>query len=71
MAIQALLFDKKYFNVRQANAFLKRNNFEKIKPLHTTNKYIRARLIEPNYKKYIYRKGNITPGIDCVYQFIK
>ena len=71
MAIQALLFDKKYFNVRQANAFLKRNNFEKIKSLHTTNKYIRARLMEPNYKKYIYRLGNITLGIDCIYQFNK
>ena len=32
---------------------------------------MRARLIEPNYKKYIYRKGNITTGIDCIYQFNK
>ena len=71
MSIQALLFDKKYYTIRQATAFLKRNNFVKIKPYHITSKYIRARLIEPNYKKYIYRKGNITTGIDCIYQFNK
>ena len=91
MSIKALLFDKKYYTIRQANAFLKRNNFDasrcsarasdKIKPYHITNKYMRARLIErsrmraharePNYKKYIYRKGNITTGIDCIYQFIR
>ena len=69
--IQALLFDKKYYNVRQANAFLKRNNIEKLKPFHITYKYIRARLIEPNYKIYIYRKGTITSGIDCIFQIKK
>ena len=71
MSIQALLFDKKYYTIRQANAFLKGNNFKKIKPFHITNKYMRARLIEPNYKKYIYTKGHITTGIDCIYQFNK
>ena len=69
MAIQAILFDKNYYNIRQANAFVKRNKFEKLKPLHTTNKYIRARLIEPNYKKHEYRKGSITKGIECIFKF--
>ena len=67
--IQALQFKKTDYTVRQANAFLKRNNFEKLKPFHITNKYIRARLIEPNYKKHDYRKGSITKGIDCIFEF--
>ena len=49
--------------------FLKRNNSEKIKPLQITNKYICAILIESNYKKHEYRKGSITKGIDCVFEF--
>ena len=79
MGIQAILFDKKYFTVRQANAFLKGNNFIKIKPFHITNKYLRARLIErshsraharePNYKKHNYKKGNLTFGVDCIFEF--
>ena len=69
MAIQAILFNKKYYTVRQANAFLKRNNFIKIKPFPITNKYLRARLIEPNYKKHNYKKGNLTFGVDCIFEF--
>jgi hypothetical protein len=69
--IQALLFNRDVFSVRQANNFLIRNNIEKLKPFHITNKYIRARLLTPNYKKYQYRKGTIAHGIDCIYEFHK
>ena len=48
--IQAILFKKDFFTIKQANAFLKQHILEKIKPFHITNKYIRCRLIEPNYK---------------------
>ena len=69
--IQALLFNKDYFTVRQANEFMSRNNFYKIKPYHITKKYIRARLLQPDYKKYYYRLGNIAKGVDCIFEFDK
>ena len=71
MAIQALLFSKSYYNKNQVKNYLKMHNIIPIKDIHTTNKYYRCRLIEPNYKKYIYRKGNITTGIDCIFEFNK
>ena len=67
--IQSLLFKKTDYTVRQANAFLKRNNFEKLKPFHITNKYIRARLLPVDNKKHDYRKGSITKDIDCIFEF--
>ena len=66
--IQALLFKKEYFNTKQANAFLKRHNLEKIKPFHITNKYIRCRLITPNFKRFIYRICSNSPKIDVIYE---
>ena len=69
MALQALLFLKSYYNKNQAKNYLKRHNIIPIKDIHTTNKYYRCRLIEPNYKKCIYR--NITTGIDCIFEFDK
>ena len=71
MAIQALLFLKSYYNKNQVKNYLKRHNIITIKDIHTTNKYYRCGLIEPSYKKYIYRKGNITTGIDCIFEFNK
>ena len=70
MAIQAILFIKKQITLYdKVMRFLKRNISEKIKPLQITNKYICAILIESNYKKHEYRKGSITKGIDCVFEF--
>ena len=69
--IQALLFKKEFFNTKQANAFLKRNNFKKIKPFDITNTYLRARLITPNNKRFIYRIGSISPKIDVIYEISK
>ena len=69
--IQAILFKKEFLITKQANAFLKRHNLEKIKPFHITNKYIRCRLITPNYKKYIYRISSISPKFDVIYEIPK
>ena len=69
--IQAILFKKDYFTIKQANALLKRNNFKKIKPFDITNTYLRARLITPNYKRFIYRISSISPKIDVIYEIPK
>lgn len=67
--IQPLLLDKDYYTGRQVIQFLHRNNITPTKPIHTTNKYYRCRLIEPQYgNRYYYRKGTLTEGLDCVYQ---
>ena len=69
--LQAILFDRNYFNVKMVNEFMERNKLTKIKPYHLTKKYIRARLLTPNYKKYYYRIGTIAPHIDVIYEFKK
>ena len=71
MTVQALLFRKQYFTIHEVNQFLRRNNIQPIKDIHTTNTYYRCRLLQPNYKKYYYRIGNITKGIDCIFEFNK
>lgn len=46
--IQALLFDKHYYNINDVNDYLKNHNLKKLKPYHITDNYIRVRLIDPN-----------------------
>ena len=50
---------------------MKHNKLVKIKPYHLAKKYIRARLLTPNYKTYKYRIETIAPYIDVIYQFRK
>ena len=54
MAVQALLFKKDKWDIKGCKFYLSIN---KIKYLsyRTTANYYRFRLIEPNYKKFIYR----------------
>ena len=52
--IQAVLFNKDYWNTTQARSYLKKTGKQPIKKVHTTDNYHRYRLIEPNYKKYKY-----------------
>ena len=71
-AIQALMFDKNYYNKRQVQQFLKRNNITPLKAIHTTNKYHRVRLLQPIYDNHhYYRTGHLTTGIDCIYEFFR
>ena len=71
MSIQAVLFDRKYWNTSQARAHLKASGHQPIKRVHTTDKYHRYRLIEPNYNKYHYiiKRGN--NHIDYIIQLKK
>ena len=54
MNIQAVLFDKNYWNTNDARAQLKSSGHQPIKKVHITDKYYRYPLIEPNYNKYHY-----------------
>lgn len=71
MSIQAVLFDKNYWNSRNARYHLKASGHQPIKRVHITDKYLRYRLIEPNYDKYNYiiRRGN--NHIDYIIQIKK
>jgi len=66
--IQAIIFNKLYFTKRQADHWLKRHDFERIKPLHETVHYYRARLKEPN-TRYEYRIKSLTRGVKAVIGF--
>ena len=70
-AIQAILFSRNKYTKRDVHNFLKRNNIIPIKAIHATQKYFRCRLIEPNYKKYDYKFGSITNGVNCIFQLLK
>ena len=50
--IQAVLFDKSYWTTNEARNYLNKNGYIPIKRVHTTDKYHRYRLIEPNYNLY-------------------
>ena len=54
MTVQAILFKKDEFDLKACKRFL---NINKIKYLsfRITDTYYRFRLVEPNYKKFIYR----------------
>jgi len=71
MSIQAVLFDKNYWNTNKARAHLKASGHQPIKKVHITDKYYRYRLIEPNYNKYHYiiKRGN--NHIDYIIQLKK
>ena len=69
--IQAIIFNKLDFTKKKADKWLKRNSFVRIKPFHETIHYYRARLIEPNEKKYEYRIIQLKPNIKAVIGFSK
>ena len=52
MNIQAILFKKEFHTKKQVDNWLRRYNYSRMKPLHTTVNYIRARIKEPNVSKY-------------------
>lgn len=66
--IQAILFNKDYWNTNEARTYLKKSNKKPIKRVHTTDTYHRYRLIEPDYDnyRYIFKKGN--NNIDYIIQ---
>jgi hypothetical protein len=66
---QAYIFDKTMFTIRQVNQFLQRNNIEKLKPIHTTMRYYRVRVAQPDYKHYFYKTITISKGIKMIYAY--
>ena len=60
-----------YWNTSQAHEYLKKSGYNPIKRVHTTDKYHRYRLIEPDYNKYHYiiKRGN--NHIDYIIQMKK
>ena len=68
---QAVLFDKDYYTKRSADQWLKRHNLNRIKALHETLNYYRARLIQPNENVYNYRIKKIKDGLKFVLQYPK
>jgi len=59
MKIQAVLFDKNYWDKESSKDYLKIYNFHPIKRVHITNKYYRYRLLQPDYDKnnYFIKRG--------------
>jgi hypothetical protein len=50
---QAILFDRNYWTDSKAKTWLRNHNYSPIKPVHTTNNYLRYRLTEPsNHIRY-------------------
>ena len=68
---QSIIFSKDYFTKRTVDQWLKRHNFKRIKPLHETVNYFRARLRVPDEDLYDYRMKTIRTGIKAVIQFPK
>jgi len=52
--IQALLFDQKHWTTDTARKWMQDHNYDPIKRVHKTTKYLRYRLKEPSNRK-LYR----------------
>lgn len=63
--LQAILFDKNKYTLNSATKWLQSNKYYPLK-YHVTDHYIRARLHEPDYKKYQYRTINLTKNIKAI-----
>lgn len=63
--IQAILFDRRYWNIKEINDFLYDHNLTPIKQIHMTPRYYRARLKEPR-KDRKYRTKIIKPGLKFI-----
>ena len=66
--IQALLFDKKYFNLKNSLKWLKIHKYTPIKPPHITDNYIRFRLNDPKLFKS-FRFIEFGKGVSAIYGF--
>ncbi len=71
MTFQAIIFKKDNFTKAKADSWLRRHKYVLIKPFHETINYFRARLKEPNAKKYEYRIIDIANGIKAVAEYVK
>lgn len=66
--IQSLLFDKKYWNIKEALKWQYNNGYKPIKRVHITKEYLRYRQSEP-LKNKNYRIINLGNHIKAVIEF--
>lgn len=50
--VQAVLFNKNYWTKSKARSWLHSHDYAPIKPVHTTNNYLRYRICEPTLHNY-------------------
>ena len=55
MSLQACLFDINDWSTDEARKFLKIHDITPIKKVYKTKTFLRYRILQPNYNKYIYR----------------
>ena len=63
--VQAILFNKKYYNLDKVNKWLVKHEYKPIKKIHTTDNYHRVRLRQPK-KDVKYRTKAITKTIKYI-----
>ena len=73
MSLQASLFDINDWSTDEARKFLKIHNITPIKKEHKTKTFLRYRILQPNYNKYIYRIKTIQkkPLLKIILQYNK
>ena len=73
MSLQTCLFDINEWSRDEARKFLKIHNITPIKKVHKTKTFLRYRILQPNYNKYIYRIKTIQkkPLIKFILQYNK
>jgi hypothetical protein len=63
--IQAILFDKNYFNLEDTKIYLKKHRHKPIKEVHESQNYYRYRLFEPKKGDKYFTKV-VKPGIKYI-----
>lgn len=66
--IQSVIFDKKYWNIEDAENWLNYHNFNTLKKYDETHNSYRFRLIDPNYFKR-FRSHKLNNGVTFVIGF--
>ncbi len=66
--VQSIMFKKKEFTKKQADVWLRRHDYERIKPLEETITYYRARL-RPVNKQSEYRIIKFNNNIKAVIEY--
>ena len=71
--IQAICFGINDWSTDEARKFLKIHDITPIKKVHKTKSFLRYRILQPNYNKYIYRIKTIQkkPLIKFILQYNK
>ena len=71
LSVQAVIFKKDKYTKNKVDVWLRRHNYKRIKPIHETLNYFRARIKEPNSDLYDYRIIKFNNDIKAVVEFKK